>query len=208
MSGPKHLWSGDWEGESVRAAENRAAQPPLDLSEPEPPQAPEQEPSPRRRMSLRYAVVAGVLVVAVAAVLAATLPGSSKPKHHPRNASTIAQAPAPTTSTGPSGGVPLQSTHTVGNGPSATWLGMQLVSAPGGVTIDSVQLGSAADAAGFEPGDVIEEVDNQQVHSISQIAAITNKVQLGRLVNIQVLRSSVMVMLSSIPMKERPTIKP
>jgi membrane-associated protease RseP (regulator of RpoE activity) len=207
MSGPNHLWSGDWEDESARAARERAAQPQIEATEPAPlEQQPREAGSSRRRLSLRYAAIAGLLVVVVGVALAVTLSGGSKPKQA-RTASRVAATP-PTPSHGPTGGVPLQSTKTVGNGPVANWLGMQIVDAPGGAAIDTVALGSAADDAGFEPGDVIVEIDGHQINTVPQIAAATSKVALGKSLSVEVLRSSVMVMLSSVPMEERPTIRP
>jgi S1-C subfamily serine protease len=93
-------------------------------------------------------------------------------------------------------------------GPSADWLGMQIVTTAEGVVINTVRLGSLADRAGFEPGDQIQEVDNRQVNSVSQLRSDTAGVKLGALVTIDVLRSSVMVQGASIPMTQRPTIHP
>ena len=44
-------------------------------------------------------------------------------------------------------------------GPTADWMGMQIVTSPAGVVISTVQVGSAADQEGFEPGDQIEEIN-------------------------------------------------
>jgi membrane-associated protease RseP (regulator of RpoE activity) len=171
---------------------------------------PEQTPRRSRRLSVRYAAAAGVLVIAVAVALAVTLPGSSKPKHPTRTATSPSALGAPTTTpqAGPTGGAPLQSTTVAGTGPSADWLGMQIVTTPSGVVISSLRLGSPADAAGFEPGDVIDEIDDHQINSVAQLRSVTASVRLGGLVQIQVLRSSVMVKLAAVPMKERPTIHP
>ncbi|HEX3803045.1 MAG TPA: PDZ domain-containing protein [Solirubrobacteraceae bacterium] len=208
MSGPNHLWSGNWEDESERAAEQRAVRAPIEFDEPAPPDEPEASPKRARRLSVRYAAAAGVLVIVVAVALAVTLSGSSTPKHPKRIASTATSAPPTTTQPGPTGGAPLQSAPVVSNGPTANWLGMQLVTVTGGVAISSLQLNSAADKAGFEPGDVIEKIDGHAVSSVSGIAAVTAKLPLGHPVQIQVLRSSVFVMMSAVPMKERPTIHP
>lgn len=212
MSGPKHLWSGNWEDESARAAERRAVRQLPELDQPAPAEEPPQEsPTRSRRLSVRYAAVAGVLVIAVAVALAVTLGGSSKPKHRTRTATTPSAIGAPTTTPNqpsPTGGAPLQSAQVAGNGPSADWLGMQIVTTPSGVVINSLKLGSPADKAGFEPGDVIDEIDDHQINSVAQLRSVTASVQLGGLVQIQVLRSSVMVMMAAVPMKERPTIHP
>jgi S1-C subfamily serine protease len=167
---------------------------------------PEESPGRARHLSVRYAAVAGLLVIVVAVALAVTLSGSSKPKHHKRTASTVT-APT-TTQAGPTGGAPLQSSPVVVNGPSADWLGMQIVTSPSGVAISSLQLGSPADDAGFEPGDVITAINGEQINTVDQIKSITAKLALGSDVKIQVLRSSVFVMLAAVPMKERPTIHP
>jgi membrane-associated protease RseP (regulator of RpoE activity) len=207
MSGPKHLWSGNWEDDSARAAQDRSVQP-LQFTEPEPvPEPPEEAPQRPRRNGRRYAwAAAASILVITAVVLAATLGGSSKPKHHARTTSTV--SPPATTVPGVTGGAPVQSAPVTGNGPTANWLGMQLVTVPGGVAINSLRLGSPADLAGFEPGDVIDEINGQQISGVPAIAAATAKIPLGHGVQIQVLRSSVFVVLSDVPMTQRPAIHP
>ncbi|MCL2417888.1 MAG: hypothetical protein FWD04_01235, partial [Conexibacteraceae bacterium] len=88
MSGPKHLWSGNWEDESARVAQDRAVQPRLGPVEPEQPAPgpagqgqPGVESRSFRRLTLRYAALVGVLVIALGVGLAAALTGGS-PKHH------------------------------------------------------------------------------------------------------------------------------
>jgi serine protease Do len=91
-------------------------------------------------------------------------------------------------------------------GPSADWLGMQIVTTAEGVVIDALRPGSPADQAGLEPGDQIQEVDNHQINSVMQLRSDTAGVKLGAPITIGVLRSSVMVQGASIPMTQRPTI--
>jgi S1-C subfamily serine protease len=156
MSGPKHLWSGDWERESevgraVTPLRVRGEQP-----QP-PPDEPSRSPSPRRRRgraqlfaALAIVIVAGAIVGIVAAV-----GGSSK---HPAGTQTAAQATTPhnfnpggtnqgqatipqgqatipqgqaTTpqgqSTTPSSSTaPQPSSSPVANEPTVDWLGMQI----------------------------------------------------------------------------------
>jgi S1-C subfamily serine protease len=85
---------------------------------------------------------------------------------------------------------------------------MQIVTSPAGIVINTIQLGSEADLAGFEPGDRIARIDDHEIDSIDQIRRVAAKVRLGKPVVIAVLRSSVPVPAASLPMTERPTIHP
>ena len=96
----------------------------------------------------------------------------------------------------------------VASGPTADWMGMQIVTSPGGVVISTVRLGSIADQAGFEPGDQIEQIDGHQVNNMDQVREATAGVALGKPVSIEVLRDSVMVQAASMAMTERPNIQP
>src|ERR1700733_10613841 len=86
MSGPKHLWSGDWEQESAAASEDLAGRR-IEPPEPEPSIAPATlRRRRRRRIAIArrprvrrgaVAVIAGVLVLAAAALGLSSLLGSS-----------------------------------------------------------------------------------------------------------------------------------
>lgn len=218
MNGPKHLWSGDWERESTRAAEERpnTPLPALDAedSEPEVTQAPRRRPWASRRAAV--ALAAGVAAAAVAVVLVATLGGGS-PKHNALNAAApprvqtqVPQQTTPQQTTPQSSPKPQTASQPtpVVTGPTAYWLGMQIVTSPEGAVISTVRLGSAADRAGFEPGDEIMRIDGHEVGQVSQLRTDTANLQIGAAVDIQVLRSSVVVVAKSVPMTERPTIHP
>jgi S1-C subfamily serine protease len=208
MSGPKHLWSGDWEDESARAAAQRRPALP-EAPEPAPP-APEPElAAPANRTPpIRFAGVIVALVLVVGVVLAATLGGSSK-KHNHTGTSTVAATP---TGTGPNGGAgiqtnpPIQTTPII-NLPSADWLGMQIVTSSTGAVISNVQLGSPGDEDGFEPGDGINTIDGRQIDSVTQIRSATAKLKLGSQLRVQVERGSTPITLV-LTMRKRPTISP
>lgn len=217
MTGPKHLWSGDWENDSARTAEELANAPrPVFDAEPE------QEPPPTasRRWSRRQLVIAlttGVAAAAVTVGLVAALAGSSTP-HAPRHHST-ATTPATAQAQRPTGGRapanvcqqnPTACTRAtpVVSGPTADWLGMQIVTSPGGIVINTIRLGSEPDQVGFEPGDEIEQIDGHPITSIEQIRQVTDRIALGKQVRIEVLRASAITQLASMPMTERPTIHP
>ena len=67
MTGPKHLWSGDWESESARTADDLANAPAL-VFDPEPEPEPEPRATAARRWSRRQIVVALTTGIAAAAV--------------------------------------------------------------------------------------------------------------------------------------------
>lgn len=156
MTGPNHLWSGDWERESAEAAAERPA-PPIEtptIDETAP------EPRPRRRFSARqllFGIVGGLVVAGVAVALVISLGGSSKPQSHPR--AHAATQPSQTPFPGSSGGVtPSQSNPTSQTtlpppttGPTAEWLGMQIVTSPGGAVVDTVREEARAMPLGSNP---------------------------------------------------------
>src|SRR5580704_6043360 len=141
MSGPKHLWSGDWEDESARAAARRGYEVLEPEPEPEPVAEPEDAAPVNRTPQLRYAGVILALVLVVAVVLAATLGGGTK-KPHRTGTSTVA---ATQTGTGPNGGAAIQTNPAISppvNLPTANWLGMQIVSGSNGAVVSNVQISS------------------------------------------------------------------
>lgn len=209
MSGPKHLWSGDWRSESQQPATE-----PLPVRDPEPESQPAADPARTGRFTRRQLVVAlctGVAAAAVTVVLVATL-GSSpakKPSAH--------RTPSGATHSQSSGGQGLNPTQTststptarpVSTGPTANWLGMQIVTSPSGVVVNTVKLGSAGDVAGFEPGDQILAINGHVIGAVSELRTDTNSVPVGGPVTIAVLRQSVTLTLSSVRMTQRPTIHP
>lgn len=218
MSGPKHLWSGDWESESVRPD---AAPRVLD---PEPENLPEPERSPLfTKRQILIAISASLATAAAALALVNVFDGS--PRRLANRPPAHRHVVGPNGQASKSGGQGLtapsqaqicqrnpaacRGTSTpVVSGPSADWLGMQIITSPAGVVISTVALGSPADQAGFEPGDEIEEVDNHQISTVSQLRADTNGVRIGAPVSVQVLRASAMLPAASMPMTQRPTIHP
>jgi membrane-associated protease RseP (regulator of RpoE activity) len=215
MTGPNHLWSGDWERESAEAAAELAERPAPPITPPTVDET-EPEPRPRRRFSTKQLLlgVVGLLIVAgIAVALVISLGGSSKPKSHRQThtATHPSQSPFP----GSSGGVtPSQSTPTqptiptpVTTGPTAEWLGMQIVTSPGGAVVDTVRGGSPADTAGFDPGDVISAIGDDPINSVSDIRTATEKLPLGQQLKITISRGS-STLTTAVTLKVRPTIQP
>ncbi len=205
MSGPKHLWSGDWEREA-----DESARAPFGYQPPAPATASAEVAGadgggarmPRRtRVLVALGAVTTLAVAALVVVL--VLPGRAAPARTARrNAAHVstsrgtANPPAPTvTPTTPA---------RVLAGPSADWLGLQIVTGPSGAVVNTVGLGSVADAAGFEPGDQIEQIDGYPITSVAAIRRVAARISLGHTVLVSVLRSTVTVQLS-LPMVARPT---
>jgi predicted metalloprotease with PDZ domain len=206
MAGPKHLWSGDWERESAEAADQRPEFTPPEPEEPTDPwAAPRQRP--RRRFTTRQlltAAAAGLAAVLVGAALAETLGGSGKPHVKP-NLPALQQS-----STGPSGGSGLKTQPTatpVVTGPSAHWLGMQIVSSPEGAVVSTVPGGSAGDIAGFEPGDVISAIGNAAISSVREIPQAVANVPIGNRIQVTISRGSSIIS-TTVTLADRPTIQP
>jgi membrane-associated protease RseP (regulator of RpoE activity) len=219
MTGPKHLWSGDWESESAQTADDLASAP-RPVFDPEPESEPESRAAVARRWSRRQIAIALTtgLAAAAIAVAAVTVFDGSGGSHKPAAHKPAASAPASRTP-GPTGGAsPITACQQIPagcgqtpagvNGPTANWLGMQIISGPAGVVISTVRLGSVADQAGFEPGDQIEQIDGHNVNNMDQVRRATAGIAIGKPVSIRVLRSSVVVQAASMAMTQRPTIHP
>ncbi len=155
MSGPKHLWSGDWENESEDAT-TRIVREPRPV-EPEP-VSPPPAPAPRPRRNLRpwvVPVVIGVLVIAAAAFGLSKVFGSSQ-HAHPNNISSLNPLPPP---------------HVTGDTRPIKWLGMEIITAPQGVPlVETVTPNSNGDRAGLEPGDTLVLINNHPVGSTGSIS--------------------------------------
>ena len=262
MSGPRHLWSGDWERQSAEAARNRPGPPPPppDTGEDEPVQASTGRRPPRRRLAI--AAIAAIVVVAVGVVLANVLGGSSKhrptpvasvpnpaagnsglpqTRTTPNGGSGLNQAPGTATTpnaqaapgtqsapggsqsspggsqtspggnqAGPGGSVkptPQTPQPTFTNQPTVDWLGMQIITSPTGAVVNSVQIGSEGDIAGFEPGDVITAVAGTQIDSAKAIQTAVAQVPLGGRVSVEIARGSSLITMA-VTMQGRPTLQP
>jgi membrane-associated protease RseP (regulator of RpoE activity) len=220
MSGPKHLWSGDWRSESQQPATE-----PLPVRGPEPQGEPAPEATQARRFSRRQLVIVLTTGVAAAAVTVGLVIGlnsgpANKPAAH--KAAAAGSSGRPQTSGGQglsqacqqaSTACSTTSTQTptatpVSTGPTANWMGMQIVTSPSGVVVNTVRVGSPGDLAGFEPGDQIMTINGHVIGTVSELRTDTSGVQVGGSVTIALLRQSVSLTLASIRMTQRPTIHP
>jgi membrane-associated protease RseP (regulator of RpoE activity) len=218
MSGPKHLWSGNWQQESEAASERRAdpGQQPEDAEQTQP--LPPRPPRRRKRPSLPLIAIAVVFLAAAAFGLAAVLGSGSK------NSSTNPQASVGTAtanpgqanpglpnpgSTNPGQTSPLPTTPTptvpAPTRPPATpspttpaiqsrpisWLGMEIETLPpGAAVIETVALGSGGDKAGLNPGDVIIAINGRAINGASGIATAIRGLPAGDQVPIQISHGS------------------
>jgi membrane-associated protease RseP (regulator of RpoE activity) len=204
MSSHKHLWSGDWQRDSIEPAR------PEPVSN-EPPEPPASSPG-RRSLSRRMLVTGGAVVVLLAAVgvtLALTLGGSSSPNLQAPSAAVpttplqvLPPQSAPHTVV-PTQTVPQQATTQpavqtqVTVGPTYGWLGMQISDTQSGVTVVTVGPDSAADNAGVNPGDVIESINGTQIESIAQLQKATQGLKLGNRFQLSVDRGSTPVTMTA-----------
>ncbi len=206
MAGPKHLWSGDWEQESTRAADERT---PWRPQEPEvaAPAEPESKRRRRPRLTLRQLVacVAAFIVVGVGVALALNSGGSTKPTR-PKAPAAVRQPPP----AGSSGGIGLTQPPAptrVANEPSANWMGMHIITSPLGTVVSTVAPGSGGQGAGVQPGDVITAIDNDAITSARQIRAAVAKIALGTRIEITINRGST-ILTTAATLRNRPTIQP
>jgi S1-C subfamily serine protease len=186
MTGPKHLWSGDWQTESPG--------PPAQPVEPAGPAGvPPSPPPPLRRPvrpSWRLILPAAVVAVAVAVALVALLPGG-RPSGVANGATTpsaggIPNPVAPTPNASPSSSPAATLT-----GRTVNWLGMQISTVRNvGAVIQTVQLGSPSDAAGLDPGDIIQTINRRPILAAAQIRGAVRDLRTGQAVDISVDRGS------------------
>jgi hypothetical protein len=184
MSAPRHLWSGEWQLDSAAVAEELArrraqaedsAPPPLEPEPPRPPSARERLLAALRGLRQRLAAAfrrrprarpgtgrrLGLALVVVALLGAAVALGAS--------ALSGGQQGSPAAS-GKRG-----------------WLGISMTSAPygGGAVITGVAPGSPAQMAGLQPGDLITQIDNQQIQSPADVGAALDGLLAGNQIQIQ-----------------------
>lgn len=176
MSGPRHLWSGDWQDESSAHAEDLAARRGRveEPAEPEPVAAAPREswlrrairrlrnlPGPGRRR-VRVALMATfVILLGATAAYAVISDSSSSTKHPPAIAGNSGEA----------------------------WLGVELANAPvRGALVSSVVPGSPAAAAGIRPGDLITQLDTEPIVAPAVFVSALSGLQPGDRVDIQVQR--------------------
>jgi S1-C subfamily serine protease len=181
MSAPRRLWSGDWRQESADLSEELAArragaQAARAETAPPPTREPEngtvrsrRRGAPAVRISPR---LKKVIPIALAALL--ILAGAA----YGLNA--VLDSPGT-----PAGAATSQPSRSV------LWLGMQIESVlPGAAVVDTVALGSSAERAGMEPGDVIVAVNGRAVHSAGDITDALAGLGMGDAVEIQASRGS------------------
>lgn len=244
MSGPRHLWSGDWERESAESARSHPEPPPVTEKTSDDGLAEASSARSGRLRTLAIVTAAAVVLVVVGVVLADTLGGGSG-NHHRKPVASVPQQ-TPTTPQPNNGGSalpqPQTTTHaqtspvtpippqarttpinpgppgfpqttvpsgpaTVTNTPHVNWLGMQIITSPNGAVVNTIRSGSVADATGFEPGDVVINVDGKSIAVAKDIKAATGAVQIGAIVPIEVTRGSTLIRVS-VKMQGRPTVQP
>jgi hypothetical protein len=190
MSGPKHLWSGDWQNQSA-AASDELADRPVKPAAPKPPAPPATRPAPasrpapaprparaRRRPSMpsRPALSRPLLIALSALLVIGAAYGVTR---------LFGGSGSLTPTTGAGGLVASGSSRPI------TWLGMEIQTVPPGVAvIETVKLGSQGDRAGLEPGDVILQVNNRPIDGTGDIAGAIRGLHSGDRVALQVSQGS------------------
>ena len=195
MTGPKHLWSGNWEDEDSSSVPDALLERPAAARAPEPVPPPAQsKPQPktteepdRPRVRVPVWVALGVAIV-VAGVGAAILNSAgSSPK---ARTAAVSSTPTPTV---PSlaATTPTTTQPPAPTGHPVEWLGMELVTVPpGGATVETIKLGGEGDRAGLSPGDVILEINGQQVSGADAIAKAISGKHAGDKVALQISHGS------------------
>ena len=208
MSAPRHLWSGDWQDESSALSEElaarraRATKPAVRepaVREPAAREPAAREPAAREPAARERAVrepAAREPAAREPAARAPEEPSSRRPaitRRHLRLALVIAAmtltavaAAYAVASTLSGGGT---STPAAATSHSRAWLGVDTSSAAvGGVTVDSVERGSPAAAAGIKPGDVITALDTQPIATPAILLSAIDGMQPGERVELQLRR--------------------
>ena len=178
MSGPKHLWSGDWENESEEATTQIVRRPrPRDPEPAAPTPPPSPSPRPRRARPWVLPVAIGVIAIAAAAFGLTKLFGSSSPA--------LKASPAALSQ--------LNKPKLIGSTAPIRWLGMEIITAPQGVpVVETVRPGSNGDNAGLEPGDAILLVNNHPVGTSGSIATAIKGLHSGDHVPLEITNGGAM----------------
>lgn len=192
MSGPKHLWAGDWEHESELAGRRPAARQPEPVEE----ERARHAVSPSRRTLMGWPVLLAVLALAAGAAFGL---GAVLSSGHPRAHSSASLSPhvltVPVPQPSPPQGqpAPQQSAPpstpapTTISGPAVYWDGMEIDTiSPGLVVIDTVQLGSLADRSGLEPGEQLVAVNGHQLGTAADIAPDLRGLHTGQQTTVEV----------------------
>jgi PDZ domain len=212
MSGPKHLWSGDWENESAAASDDPAgrrvtptdpapaAQPapaarpaaarpapaaqPAPAVPPSPRPVPAAPPAPRTRVRRRPAPPSRLALSRRLLIVAAAVLVIAAAAYGVTTLFGGSGSPAT------AGGLTGQPAAAGSTGP-ISWLGMEIQTVPPGVAvIETVKLGSQGDRAGLEPGDVILQVNNRPIDSAGDIAGAIRGLHSGDQVPLQISQGS------------------
>jgi hypothetical protein len=188
MSGPRHLWSGDWEQDSAAVTEELATR----RAQTEEPVGTGPEVSSGRarpRMAERF--------VAWLRRVPHALRRPKAPKwltwwgpREVRAAALVALLVLITA--GAAFGVTLLVDGSGGQGSSAakvhSWLGIDVAGSPFGIVITDVVPGSPAANAGLEPGDMINEINNHAVGTVDGVSAALTGLHPGDTIEIQFTR--------------------
>jgi membrane-associated protease RseP (regulator of RpoE activity) len=204
---PKHLWSGDWERESDLIAPSGAPTSSATVADESTRTREGKLPagrSPRRGKRTSTLIVITVLVLAAAVwaigSIAGSFTGSAKSTAKQRSTD-IASSTSTSSSassgvaTGPATPTPKASPRVPPTSQShADALGLELASAPGDrVTVKAVVPGSPANAVGIDAGDQLVTINGQHVTFSSQVDGILDKLPLGTLVTLQLIRGSAQI---------------
>jgi predicted metalloprotease with PDZ domain len=136
---------------------------------------------------------AAAVILVAAIALAELLPtGSSRPRRRTATAPTVSAVPSPPpfTTPAPATTSPNSTSGNTISGHPVTWLGMEISTENGTSVIQTVQLGSPADAAGLNPGDVIQTVNGHPISAAEQIRTAVRNLRPGDAVQISVVRGS------------------
>lgn len=194
MTSPRHLWSGDWELDSTAAREElekRRAQ--NDDATATPPEA----PSPRARPSTpaRPSTTARVLDALRAA--RAGIAVARRRWGYELRVSLLIAFGILLTAAAAYGITALVVNSSDGQSSAATvnrahaLLGIDVTGSPGGIMVTKVVPGGSGQAAGLQPGDLINEIDNRPVGTVDGVSAALAGLHPGDIIPVQFSRGPV-----------------
>jgi PDZ domain len=205
MSSPRHLWSGDWQGDSAAVAEElakRRAQGPGEPAEIEPEvPAPRPGPSAIERLVVALRQLGRGLARLIGLALVALRAGWDRLVKYGKGRRlgvALAVAVVALLSAGVAFAVTSLLVGSGGNGsPTAStnrvWLGVGMTSPPngGGAMITTVAPGSPAANGGLQSGDVITEINNQPIGGPGDVSAALSGLRAGNQLQVQFSRGPV-----------------
>ena len=83
------------------------------------------------------------------------------------------------------------------------WLNALEINTKGGIQVQGIESGGAADKAGLKVGDIIVQFEGKPVDSIDALHKVLDEASIGRSINLWILRDGALKSMTAIPVEMR-----